>query len=50
MDWKTVGAIRTTREGVEKNLKWLLAKYADVFKEELGTVQSVEVKLHLKPN
>ena len=43
VDWKTVGAIRVTREGVEKSLKRVLAKYAEVFKEELGTVKSVHV-------
>ena len=49
LDWKSIGALKLSHS-TERNLKDLLSKHAEVFKDELGTVQSMKVKLHLKPD
>ena len=36
-------------KSVEHRLQDLLTRYSDVFRDELGTIQSMKVKLHLQP-
>ena len=51
LDWKTIGSLRMSpHKSVEHRLQDLLTRYSDVFRDELGTIQSMKVKLHLQPN
>ena len=49
IDWKSIGALRV-EQSTERSLQDLQSKYADVFRDELGTVQPMKVKLHVKPD
>ena len=47
LDWKTIGSLRATQTpaAVQKSLSDLLDKYSTVFTEELGKMESVQIKL-----
>ena len=44
LDWKNIRKIPTEKR---TNLSQLLAKHAEIFKEELGTIQLFTAKLHV---
>ena len=48
LDWKTIGAVATSSESSKQNLQKLLSKYAALFQDEAGTIESCEAKLYLK--
>ena len=52
LDWKTIGSLRVTQTpaAVQKSLSDLLDKYSTVFTEELGKMESVQIKLYVKPD
>ena len=49
LDWKTIGSLRATQTpaAVQKSLSDLLDKYSTVFTEELGKMESVQIKLNM---
>ena len=48
LDWKTIA--RTAKEAHPASLETLLQRYTEVFGEELGTINSVQAKLQVKPD
>ena len=48
LDWKTIA--RTVREALPARLEVLLQSYSEVFGEELGTMNSVQARLQVKPD
>ena len=47
LDWKNIGKITTEKP---TNLSQLLAKHAEIFTEEIGTIQPFTAKLHVRPD
>ena len=48
LDWKTIGAVAKSSESSKQSLQKLLSKYAALFQDEAGTIESCEAKLYLK--
>ena len=48
LDWKEIGV--TMLDTTQSRLKSLLGKYSDVFKDELGTMNSIRAELRVKDN
>jgi hypothetical protein len=48
LNWKEIGV--TTLETSQTRLKSLLDKYSDIFKDELGTMNSIRAELLVKEN
>ena len=48
LDWKTIA--RTVREALPARLEVLLQSYSEVFGGELGTMNSVQARLQVKPD
>ena len=46
LNWRKIQAVSRHAEG---SLEYLLDKYGDLFKEELGTIKSFQAELHVKP-
>ena len=49
LDWKSISAVYA-KQSSPRGLESLFSTYADVFKEELDTVQPMKAKLHVKPD
>ena len=47
LDWKTIGAVVAEKPS---DFTQLLAKHAEIFEDELGTVQPFTAKLHVRPD
>ena len=47
LDWKRIGAIAVNSN--RHTLESLLSTHADIFKDELGTIQSFKAKLQVRP-
>ena len=48
LNWKEIGV--TILETTQTRLKLLLDKYSDIFKDELGTMNSIRAELLVKEN
>ena len=49
LDWKSIRAV-TTSETKSLSLQQVMRSHEEVFKEELGTVRSLQAKLHVRPD
>ena len=47
LDWKQIGAMTVDNTASNDTLQSLLSKHTEIFKDELGTVTSSKVKLHI---
>ena len=50
LNWKSICAIRAVEQPTERRVQQFLTTYSEIVRDELSTVSSMKVKLHVKPD